>query len=136
MLQQEEPDDYVIATGEVHSVREFVDEVFGLLDLDFDHPHREMFLNYRLVAQTISYSAPHSNDPAQVDDQIIFYTDGITDAPNSRGERFGSTRLDKVLSECRPEASGVIGAVLEAVDRFADGTPADDDQTLLIAKIR
>ncbi|MCH7704581.1 MAG: GDP-mannose 4,6-dehydratase [Planctomycetes bacterium] len=36
MLQQEEPDDYVIATGEVHSVREFVDEVFGLLDLDFD----------------------------------------------------------------------------------------------------
>lgn len=43
-----------------------------LLDLEFDHPHREMFLNYRLVDQTISYSAPHSNDPAQVDDQIIF----------------------------------------------------------------
>ncbi|MBX3396158.1 MAG: GDP-mannose 4,6-dehydratase [Phycisphaerae bacterium] len=34
MLQQDEPDDYVIATGETHSVREFVDEAFGLLGLD------------------------------------------------------------------------------------------------------
>jgi GDPmannose 4,6-dehydratase len=35
MLQQDKPDDYVIATGETHSVREFLDEVFGLLDLDW-----------------------------------------------------------------------------------------------------
>lgn len=35
MMQQEEPDDYVIATGETHSVREFCEETFGLLDLDW-----------------------------------------------------------------------------------------------------
>jgi len=35
MLQQEEPGDYVIATGETHSVREFLEEAFGLLDLDW-----------------------------------------------------------------------------------------------------
>lgn len=35
MLQQDEPDDFVIATGETHSVREFLDEVFGQLDLDW-----------------------------------------------------------------------------------------------------
>lgn len=35
MLQQDEPDDYAIATGESHSVREFLDEAFGLLDLDW-----------------------------------------------------------------------------------------------------
>src|SRR3954469_14114785 len=35
MLQAGEPDDYVIATGETHSVREFLDEAFGLLDLDW-----------------------------------------------------------------------------------------------------
>ena len=35
VLQQEQPDDYVIATGETHSVREFVEEVFGLLGLDW-----------------------------------------------------------------------------------------------------
>ncbi len=35
MLQQDKPDDYVIATGETHSVREFLDEVFARLDLDW-----------------------------------------------------------------------------------------------------
>jgi GDPmannose 4,6-dehydratase len=35
MMQHEKPDDYVIATGETHSVREFLDEVFGYLDLDW-----------------------------------------------------------------------------------------------------
>lgn len=35
MLQQDEPDDYVIATGECHSVREFLEETFSQLDLDW-----------------------------------------------------------------------------------------------------
>lgn len=36
MLQAEEADDYVIATGENHSVREFLSEAFGYLDLDWE----------------------------------------------------------------------------------------------------
>lgn len=36
MLQQDNPDDYVIATGESHTVREFLDEVFSLAELDVD----------------------------------------------------------------------------------------------------
>jgi len=35
MLQQDKPDDFVIATGECHTVREFLDEAFGHLDLDW-----------------------------------------------------------------------------------------------------
>lgn len=35
MLQQETPDDYVIATGETHSVREFLEEAFGCAGLDW-----------------------------------------------------------------------------------------------------
>lgn len=35
MLQQPEADDYVIATGESHTVRELLDEAFGYLDLDW-----------------------------------------------------------------------------------------------------
>ena len=35
MLQQPAPDDYVIATGESHTVREFLDEAFDYLDLDW-----------------------------------------------------------------------------------------------------
>jgi len=32
MLQQDEPDDYVLGTGESHTVREFLDEAFGYVD--------------------------------------------------------------------------------------------------------
>ncbi len=35
MMQHDTPDDFVIATGETHSVREFLDETFGYLDLDW-----------------------------------------------------------------------------------------------------
>ncbi len=36
MLQAEEADDYVIATGENYSVREFLSEAFGYLDMDWE----------------------------------------------------------------------------------------------------
>ena len=36
MLQHERPGDYVVATGESHSVKEFAEEVFDYLDLDWE----------------------------------------------------------------------------------------------------
>ncbi len=45
ILQQDKPDDYVIATGETRSVREFLDEVFGYLDLDW-HKYVEIDPRY------------------------------------------------------------------------------------------
>ncbi len=35
MLQHDTPDDFVLATGETHSIKEFCEETFGLLDLDW-----------------------------------------------------------------------------------------------------
>jgi GDPmannose 4,6-dehydratase len=35
MLQQDKPDDYVVATGETHSVREFLEEAFSYVGLDW-----------------------------------------------------------------------------------------------------
>ncbi|MCD6419984.1 MAG: GDP-mannose 4,6-dehydratase [Synergistetes bacterium] len=35
MLQQDEPDDYVVATGETHTVREFCEKAFGYVGLDY-----------------------------------------------------------------------------------------------------
>ncbi len=35
MLQQDQPDDYVVATGETHTVREFLEQAFGHVDLDW-----------------------------------------------------------------------------------------------------
>ncbi len=46
MLQQEQPDDYVIATGETHSVREFLESAFGLLGLD---PYKYLVLDERFL---------------------------------------------------------------------------------------
>lgn len=45
MLQQDRPDDYVIATGETHTVREFLDEVFQIAGLDVD---RHLVIDERL----------------------------------------------------------------------------------------
>jgi len=36
MLQQDEPDDYVVATGEQHSVMEYVSKSFEVVDLDWE----------------------------------------------------------------------------------------------------
>lgn len=36
MLQQDQPDDYVVATGETHSVHEFLDIAFGRVNLDWN----------------------------------------------------------------------------------------------------
>jgi GDPmannose 4,6-dehydratase len=35
MLQQDKPDDFVVATGETHSVKEFMERVFSKLDMDY-----------------------------------------------------------------------------------------------------
>jgi GDPmannose 4,6-dehydratase len=34
MLQQEKPEDFILATGETHSVKEFIDTVFSELEMD------------------------------------------------------------------------------------------------------
>ncbi|RUL88152.1 GDP-mannose 4,6-dehydratase [Tautonia sociabilis] len=36
MLQQDAPDDYIVAMGETHSVREFLEKTFSMLDLDYN----------------------------------------------------------------------------------------------------
>jgi GDPmannose 4,6-dehydratase len=41
MLQQDQADDYVVATNETHTVKEFIQETFGLLNLDW-----EKYVNY------------------------------------------------------------------------------------------
>jgi GDPmannose 4,6-dehydratase len=50
MLQQDAPDDYVVATGETHTVREFLDEAFGLVGLDW-HQHVDLDRRYLRPAE-------------------------------------------------------------------------------------
>lgn len=50
MLQQDEPDDYVIATGETHSVGQFLHEAFAYVGLDW-HKHVEIDRKYYRPAE-------------------------------------------------------------------------------------
>jgi phosphoserine phosphatase RsbU/P len=68
-------------------------------------------------------------------DQIVFYTDGVTEAMNPAGELFGPTRLDEAMAACPVGADSLMDMVLEAVEKFTAGRPADDDRTLLVAKV-
>jgi sigma-B regulation protein RsbU (phosphoserine phosphatase) len=86
------------------------------------------------IVETEQY--PEAVCDLQVGDQIVFYTDGITEAANRAGEMFGPSRLDQVLKDCGLTAAGLVQAVVEAVERFMDGRPADDDRTVLIAKVK
>lgn len=50
MMQADAPGDYVVATGELHSVREFLDETFALLNLDW-HDYVETDQRYLRPAE-------------------------------------------------------------------------------------
>jgi sigma-B regulation protein RsbU (phosphoserine phosphatase) len=71
----------------------------------------------------------------QAGDQIVFYTDGITEAHDPDGKLFGTDRLDHVLENCSVHASDLLEAVLRSVDDFARGHPADDDRTVIVARV-
>jgi phosphoserine phosphatase RsbU/P len=68
-------------------------------------------------------------------DLLVLYTDGITEAMNARNEQFGLERLDAVLAQCDRNAFDMVGAILEALDRFTGGKAPDDDRTLVLAKV-
>jgi sigma-B regulation protein RsbU (phosphoserine phosphatase) len=71
----------------------------------------------------------------QPGDQIIFYTDGISEARNPAGEMFRTQRLDHALGACSLQASALLDAALRSLDEFTQGCPADDDRTLIVARV-
>ena len=67
-------------------------------------------------------------------EDLLLFTDGVTEAMNSTREQFTHERLVEVLQNApvRPEA--LIDAVVEAVKAFSGDVPAHDDLTLLAAR--
>ncbi len=68
-------------------------------------------------------------------DQIVFYTDGITEATNPAGKMFGVDRLNAVVAECRNDPNELVTSLLAAVDAYTDGEPVADDRTVVAARI-
>ena len=64
-------------------------------------------------------------------DVVILYTDGVPDAMNKEGERFGDARLRQFLAGASAGPRTVGEAIVEAVHQFASGGNQFDDITLV-----
>jgi serine phosphatase RsbU (regulator of sigma subunit)/pSer/pThr/pTyr-binding forkhead associated (FHA) protein len=68
-------------------------------------------------------------------DVLVIYSDGVSEAPNAEGEEFGTARLQEVVARnIDASAAGIRDRIEAALTKFAQGTPASDDITLVIAK--
>lgn len=68
-------------------------------------------------------------------DTLILYTDGITEARTTDGELFGDMRLDALLGTCDGGSRQVIAKTLWEIERFTNRAPANDDRTIVAAKV-
>jgi len=67
MLQQERPEDYVIATGESHSIRDFVEEAFRLVKMDLKWEGERFDEIGKVDGKTVVKINPEFYRPAEVD---------------------------------------------------------------------
>ncbi len=66
---------------------------------------------------------------------LCIYSDGVSEAMNTRREEFSEERLAAVLAErSNGSAREIRDAILSAVEEFAAGAPQHDDVTILILK--
>ena len=62
---------------------------------------------------------------------VILYTDGVTDAMNAAGERFGDAAFHQAIKTAGTGATAVGDAVVKAVQRHVADRPQFDDITLV-----
>lgn len=71
----------------------------------------------------------------QPGDYVIFFTDGITEARNTRGEFFDDEGLEAIVAGRQWSSTGeLLDAILEAVDVFSAGMPQADDYTVIVMR--
>ncbi len=63
----------------------------------------------------------------QPGDSLLFYTDGITEAMNSKSELFGKHRLIQAVASCGAPARDLVKSLVTSVERFCDSSPQRDD---------
>jgi sigma-B regulation protein RsbU (phosphoserine phosphatase) len=68
-------------------------------------------------------------------DALLFYTDGLSEARNARGEEYGTARIEAVLARAVEAAGADIGAALLADETaFRRGAPRTDDLTVMVVE--
>ena len=68
-------------------------------------------------------------------DRLFLYTDGVTEAMNHADDLFSEQRLEKdLVISTDLEIKDVIRAIMDSIDRFADGAPQSDDITMMMIR--
>jgi serine phosphatase RsbU (regulator of sigma subunit) len=75
--------------------------------------------------------------PVNPDDVLVFYTDGVTDRGSRDGEMYGADRLKEAAVRNRKDPARIaLYSILGEVQGWSGGLAAEDDATLVIAKVR
>jgi sigma-B regulation protein RsbU (phosphoserine phosphatase) len=70
-------------------------------------------------------------------DVFVFFSDGILDACNRRGELFGRGRVEKLVTECGGRSADcVVDILFKAVAEHSAGVETFDDQTVVAIKVK
>ena len=64
-------------------------------------------------------------------DTLIFFTDGVVEAKNKKGEQYSMQRLAKFLRRSWQTPQQLVDAVVESVSHFSRGVPQHDDITVV-----
>ena len=67
----------------------------------------------------------------QPGDQVLLYTDGVTEAKNTHGNMFSVERLENILSKARRHPRVLIEDIVKQVKKYCKNVPQHDDITLL-----
>ncbi len=69
-------------------------------------------------------------------DMFVFFSDGILDARNRKGEMFGRGRVEKIVAECAGKsAECVVSSLFKASAEYSAGVEAFDDQTVVAIRV-
>jgi GDPmannose 4,6-dehydratase len=99
MLQQDQPDDYVIATGETHSVQEFCEEAFRLVGLDW-HDYVDLDKRYLRPAEVDILMG----DPSKAKKQLGW-------EPKVKFKELVKIMVEADIKALRDKLAGKVGAV-------------------------
>ena len=82
-------------------------------------------------------SVPYADGEAELrpGDTLLVFSDGVTETFDPSGNEFGERKLaDLALRGRGLEARALQDEILQELDRFAAGTKASDDRTLIVLK--
>jgi phosphoserine phosphatase RsbU/P len=70
-------------------------------------------------------------------DMFVFFSDGILDARNRKGEMFGRGRVEEIIKGCAEQSAGcVVESLFKAVAEHSAGVETFDDQTVVAIRVK